>query len=252
MILPIIIATTIVGAISLIGVIFIFNRQIKPGFLRSFISLAAGSMLAVSFLDLLPEAIEASHFTPRLIFSITLFSILFFFLFEKIIHWHHCRCEIHGQPCGENKKNLIYFNLIGDAIHNLIDGFLVAAAFILDWQTGLAATLAVIIHEIPQEISDFGVLLYGGLTKTKALAYNFLVALTAILGAISFYFFSNLFIIITPIMAALAAGNFIYLATADLIPELHHEKEPKEIINHSFWLILGVLIIFILGQILPS
>jgi len=251
MLLPIILATLLIGAISLIGVIIIFNREVKPEFLRSLISLAAGSLLAVSFLDLLPEALGESIFKPDLIFGTTLLSILFFFLFERVLHWHHCRCEYHGLLCGKDKKNLIYLNLSGDAIHNLIDGFLVASAFMLNFRTGLVVTLAVIIHEIPQEISDFGVLLYAGLNKIRALAYNFFVALTAILGAVIFYFFGSNFEVAIPLMAAFAAGNFIYLATADLIPELHHEKDPSKITQHSIWLIIGVVIIYLVSIIAP-
>jgi len=253
MLLPIILATLLIGLISLVGVIVIFNRKVKPDFLRSFVSLAAGSLLAVSFSDLLPEALEQSNFKPQLIFGATLISILFFFLFERVLHWHHCRCELQGLPCAKNqdKKNLIYLNLSGDGIHNLVDGFLVASAFMLDFRTGIVVTLAVIIHEIPQEISDFGILLYAGLNKIRALAYNFFVALTAILGAIAFYFFGSNFKSAIPLMAAFAAGNFIYLATADLMPELHHEKNPKKIIQHSIWLIIGVIIIYLVGWIAP-
>jgi len=251
MLLLIILATLLIGAISLTGVIIIFNREVKPEFLRSLISLAAGSLLAVSFLDLLPEAIEGDILEPHLIFGVTLLSIIFFFLFERIIHWHHCRCEYHDLDYNKDKKNLIYLNLSGDAIHNLIDGFLVASAFMLNFKTGLLVTFAVIIHEIPQEISDFGVLLYAGLNKTRALVYNFFVALTAILGAVVFYFFGSTFETIIPLMAAFAAGNFIYLATADLIPELHHEKDPNKITWHSTWLIIGVIIIYLVSIVAP-
>jgi len=251
MLIPIIVATLIIGFISLIGVIVIFNREVKPEFLRSLISLAAGSLLAVSWLDLLPESIEEARFEPHYIFGVVLISILFFFLFERVLHWHHCRCEFHNAPCAENKKNLVFLNLSGDAIHNMVDGFLVAAAFMLNFQTGITTTLAVIIHEIPQEISDFGILLYAGLNRLKALLYNFMTALTAVAGAVVFYFFGNIFESAIPLMAAFAAGNFIYLATADLIPELHHEKNPRTIATHSIWLIIGVAIIFAISLILP-
>lgn len=251
MLIFIVLATTLIGLISLIGVILIFGQPKKPAFLKSLISLAAGSLLAVALLDLLPEAIEEGRAEPHLIFSVALLSILFFFLLEKALHWHHCRCEDCGKPCPPNKQNLIYINLTGDAVHNLIDGFLVASAFMLNFQTGLVVTLAVILHEIPQEISDFGVLLYAGLTKLKALLYNFFVALTAIAGAIIFYFFGSQIQLAIPLMVAFAAGNFIYLATADLIPELHHETDPKKIISHSVWLLVGVLLIFLLVWFLP-
>jgi len=250
MLISIIAATTIIGLISLIGIILIFNKEQKPDFLKSLISLAAGSLLAAAFLDLLPEAVEEGGFSVGVILKVTLASILFFFLFEKVLHWHHCRCD----DCGHQsvvKKNLVFLNLTGDAFHNLIDGFLISSAFMLNFKTGLAVTLAVILHEIPQELADFGILLYAGLTKFKALFYNFLVALTAVFGAIMFYFFGQQFQNLIPLMAAFAAGNFIYLSTADLIPELHHETDSKKIISNSIWLIVGVLLIFGLTKFLP-
>lgn len=247
----ILIATSTVGLISLIGVILIFKKQIHPGLLKSLISLAAGSLLAVAILDLIPEALHESGDNHDLIFNIVLASILFFFLFERVLHWHHCHCEHAELECANKKQNIIYNNLIGDAIHNLIDGFLIAAAFMLDFRTGLLTTAAVILHEIPQEISDFGILLYAGLTKKSALAYNFFVALTAIGGAMFFYYLGSVAEAAVPFMAAFAAGNFIYLSTADLIPELHHEKNPKKIINHSIWLLAGVAIIILTGLVIP-
>ncbi|MCB9802976.1 ZIP family metal transporter [Candidatus Nomurabacteria bacterium] len=250
----IILATILVSLISLIGILLIFNREIKANFLRALISLSAGSLLSVVFLDLLPEAIEEGSFEPHLIFAVVLASIVFFFLFERILHWHHCQCDRHQEhehPHSENKKHLVYINLIGDAIHNLVDGFLIAASFMLDIHAGMIVTLAVILHEIPQEISDFGVLLYAGLSKTKALFYNLVVASIAVFGAIIFYFFGQSFSNLIPLMGAFAAGNFIYLATADLMPELHHEKNPKKIIQQSLWLLLGVLVIYLLVSILP-
>jgi len=251
MLIPIIIATILVGLISFSGVVLLFFKKYKPELLKSIVSLAAGSLLAVSFLDLLPEAIHESEFEPHLIFAVTLSSILFFFLFERILHWHHCRCEMHGLECSKNKKNLIFLNLSGDAIHNLVDGFLIASSFMLSLKTGVLVTIAVIIHEIPQEISDFGILLYAGITKSKALIYNFLIGLTAVLGSIIFYLFGSMFEVIIPLMVAFAAGNFIYLATADLIPELHHEKDPNKITKHSIWLIVGVVIIYLVGIFTP-
>ena len=250
MLIYIILATTTIGLISLIGVIFIFGKEKKPSFLKALISLAAGSLLAAALLDLLPEAIEKGTISPTTILGTALFSIVFFFLLEKIFHWHHCRCEDCGNPCPPNKKNLIAVNLIGDGIHNLIDGFLIASAFMLNFQTGLVVTFAVILHEIPQEITDFGILLFAGLTKVKALIYNLIIALTAVAGGIVFYFFSKQFEHMVPLMAAFAAGNFIYLATADLIPELHHETDSRKIISHSLWLLGGVAIIFILTTVL--
>lgn len=250
----IIIATVVISLIALISILFIFRKDKTPSSFRPLISLAAGSLLAVSFLDLLPEAIEASEgiFEPHLISGLVLISILIFFIFERTLHWHHCSDPLHPEHSHRHhQKSLIYLNLTGDAIHNFIDGFLVAGAFLLDFQVGLSVTAAVILHEIPQEISDFGVLLYAGLSRGRAIVYNLAVALTAVIGAITFYFLGESFEIIIPLMAAVAAGNFIYLATADLIPELHHETKRSKIVSHSVWLLIGVLMIYTVGTLIP-
>jgi len=251
MLTSIILATILVSLISLTGILVIFKKNNKQNFLKVLISLAAGALLTVAFLDLLPEAIEDEMFDLHVIFATVLISIVFFFLLERVFHWHHCHCAEHGKPCAENKKNLAMINLIGDGIHNFVDGALIASAFILDFHAGLVVTLAVILHEIPQEISDFGVLLYAGLSKTKAILYNLGTALVAVVGAVMFYNFGTNFANIIPLMIAFAAGNFIYLATADLIPELHHEDELKRIFYHSLGLLAGVAIMYIAGQILP-
>lgn len=251
MLINIILATIIVSLISLIGILIIFKRENKKSFLKALISLAAGALLTVALLDLLPEALEAGVYDAHIILSTVLISIIFFFLLERVFHWHHCHCEEHGRPCGDEKRNIAVINLTGDAIHNFVDGALIASAFMLNFHAGIIVTIAVILHEIPQEISDFGVLLYAGLTKTKAILYNLLTALIAVIGALLFYYFGSNFSNIIPLMIAFAAGNFIYLATADLMPELYHEENSKKIFYHSIWLLVGVVLMYLAGQILP-
>ena len=250
MLIPIISATLFVSGISFLGVLFIFKARIKQSILKLLISVAAGSLLTVSLLDLLPEALEADVFKPQTIFATTLGSILFFFLFERVLHWHHCRCE-EDERENNSRLHLAYFNLIGDAFHNLIDGFLIASAFMLNFHTGIVVTLAVVLHEIPQEISDFGILLYSGLKRSQALLFNFLIGLTAVAGAVLFYNFSRTVEALVPLAAAFAAGNFLYLGPADIIPELHHEKKSSKVVTHSLLLLAGVFIIILAGIILP-
>lgn len=252
MLITILLATLIVSLISFIGIVVFFIEKKRSGnWLKNIISLAAGSLLATAFFHLLPEALEESKAQPKTLLSIVLFSILFFFIIEKYLHWHHCRCEECEPIKKVAYKNFIYTNLTGDAIHNFIDGSAIAASFLISPLTGLITTLTIILHEIPQEISDFGILLYGGMSKKNALFLNFLTALTAVFGAIVFYYFGEMFDQITPLMVAFAAGNFIYLATADLIPEIHHEKIPKRILANTLWLILGVILIISLISFLP-
>ena len=199
---------------------------------------------------MLTESIEL-YDDANVIFSTVLVSFLIFFILEKYWHWHHCRCI--GCNDGTNdKKSIAYTNLLGDGIHNFADGFLIGSAFMLHFYTGILATFVVILHEIPQEISDFGVLIYSGFKKMQALLFNLLFALTAVVGGIAAYFFGTSFNQFIPLMTAFAAGNFIYLAAADLIPELHHEKDPKRVWQHTVWLLIGVALVFILKTIFPE
>ena len=251
MLVYIILATVLVSLISFVGILVIFKKQNKKDFLKAVISVAAGALLTVAFLNMLPEAIESGLFDVHTIFTVVLISVVFFFLLERVFHWHHCHCEDHGRPCAEHKKKLAVINIIGDGIHNFVDGALIASAFLFDFKAGILVTFAVILHEIPQEISDFGVLLYAGLTKARAIIYNLLTALIAVIGAIVFYNFGTSVEKVIPVMLAFAAGNFIYLATADLIPEIHHEENHKKIFIHSVWLVMGVLLMYSVSQFLP-
>lgn len=241
MILPyIILASLAVSAVSFIGILLLLKNSLIERHLPLIISIAAGSLLAVTFWDLLPEAL-ATELEAGKILSIVLLSILAFFILEKYFHWHHCHCKsLH-----EERQHLAYLNIIGDSLHNFLDGVLIASTFVISVPLGLITTLAIILHEIPQEITDFGILLYGGFSKKKALAYNFLTALTALLGALAGYFFINQITNLEPIILSIAAGNFIYLATADLIPELHHEKDAKKMVMQTIMLLVGVAVIWV-------
>ena len=254
MLFNIILATVIISAISLAGIIFFFRRPFSPKQLRPLISLAAGTLLGLAFLDILPEAIEEAEgvFEPHLITLVVLLSILGFFLFERVWHWHHCSDEIEGhEHHAHSHKSVAYLNLLGDGVHNLIDGFMIAGAFLLDIRVGIATTIAVALHEIPQEVADFSILMHGGFSRLQAIGANLLVALTAIIGAIGFYFCGSSVESVVPIMAAIAAGNFIYLAMSDLIPELHHETNRTDVVLHTLWLFAGVAVIYLITILLP-
>src|SRR3989338_973333 len=206
MLLSIVIATVSVSLVSLVGILLIFrNKTTGPSF-KTLISLAAGALLATAFLDLLPEAIEAAEgiFEPHFISAVILLTILGFFILERIFYWHHC--SDHRPEHIQARHSIILLNLVGDGLHNLLDGFLIAASFLLDFNTGVLVTVAVILHEIPQEIFDFSILLYGGLSKIKAIFFNLLVATTAIGGAVIFYFFGESFEHLIPVMVAVAVG----------------------------------------------
>ena len=223
-------ATIGVSAISLIGILF--TQQLIQRTLRGMVSFAAGAMIGAAFLDILPEAME--HSPAPGILSFTLLGFVLFFMLERFIFWAHCHrdhCDVHP---------FTYLNLIGDGLHNFLDGTIIAAGFITSPGVGITATLAIIFHEIPQELGDFAVLIYGGLSKGKALALNFASALTAIAGALAAYHFSIHERLAAGPLVAIAAGGFIYIAAADLIPEIHREKDR----NRSF----VQLLLFLLGM----
>lgn len=229
----------IVSIISLIGIFSLMLREaLLKRILFILIAFAAGALLGVAFMDLIPEAMKKSPGAN--VFGYVLFGILSFFVLERFIFWRHChdgKCDVH---------TFSYLNLIGDGIHNFIDGMVIAAAFLTDFALGIVTTLAIILHEIPQEIGDFGILIYGGFSKFKALLYNFLSSLTAFIGAISTYFFYSYIENSITVLLALAAGGFVYIATADLMPELQKEVDFKKSVVQLLSLIASMLLVWAL------
>ena len=200
----------IISLVSLVGVITLsISKKKLDKSLDLLVSLSVGALLGGAFLHLLPELLEEGILKELFIFVIG--GILLFFVLEKFIFWHHCHHAEHEH------LSFTYMNLVGDSIHNLLDGVLLAGAFLIDINTGIATTIAVLLHEVPQEIGDFGVLLKGGFSKKKALIANFLTALTAFIGAGLALLFNSFIEGIVPILVAVAAGGFIYIAGTDLI-----------------------------------
>ncbi len=226
--------------VSLISFIGIFTLAIKEEVLRKyifiFISIAVGALLGDSFIHLIPEAFADT--TNQVLTSVLIIAgILFFFILEKFLHWHHHgedKEDTHIHPVGK----LVLFS---DGVHNFMDGMIIAASFLVSIPVGLATTLAVILHEIPQEIGDFAVLLHSGYTKQRALWLNFLSALTAIAGAIVLFSLGEVAEASTSWFLPIAAGGFIYIALADLIPELQKTKEARYSIMQILAVVAGVL-----------
>jgi len=229
-------SVTTVSLIAFIGIIFIgFKENKLKQILTILVGFASGTLLGGAFLHLLPESVEMNETST---FYYVILGIVSFFALEKFLYWRHC----HEEECPVHM--FVYLNLIGDSVHNFIDGMIIAAAYIISFASGsyhlgFATTLAVIFHEIPQEIGDFGVLIYGGFSKKKALTYNFVSALTAILGAISTYFVSSLQSI-EPLIIPFAAGGFIYIAATDLMPELHKKSQAKISLLQLTAILLGI------------
>ena len=230
-----------VVTISLLSFIGILGIGIKADKMKKIIiplvSFAAGALLGDVFIHLLPEISEDTGFTTQVSLNILL-GIVISFIMEKVIAWRHCHT-----PLDKNHVHrFAYMNLIGDALHNLIDGLIIGSSYLVSIPVGIASTIAIILHEIPQEIGDFGVLIHGGFSRKKALLYNFLTALTAIIGTIAALLLSNIVGNMTQFLIPFAAGTFIYIAGADLIPELHKDDSTKSGIIQTIAFVAGILV----------
>jgi len=234
----IILATFIISLGGLIGVFTLSIKEAKfSRVLMLLVALSAGALMGGAFIHLLPEAVEAME--PMIVFGIVLFSFVSFFFIEKLLHWRHCHkghCDIH---------TFGYMNLIGDGVHNFIDGLIIAATFITSIPLGIATTMTIAFHEIPQEIGDFGVLLYSGFDKKKALTANFFVACIAILGGVVGYFLSMYIDNFVSYLLPFAAGGFIYIAASDLMPEIRKEQGFKKTIATFCFFLLGIAIMIL-------
>jgi zinc and cadmium transporter len=239
MLVELFLALFVISLVSLVGIITLsINKKKLDKSLDYLVALSVGALLGGAFLHLLPELLQEGILKELFIF--VLGGILLFFILEKFVFWHHCHKSNHEH------LSFTYMNLVGDGIHNLLDGVLLAGAFLIDINTGFATTIAVLLHEVPQEIGDFGVLLKGGFTKKKALLANFLTALTAFIGAGLTLLFNSIIVGIVPILVAIAAGGFIYIAGTDLIPELHKNPKIKDSILQLFFILIGIGLMFAL------
>ena len=226
-------------AMSLIALVGLFTLLLKERLLKKIIlplvAFSAGALLGGAFLHMLPEAINKVG--PRIdVFLWLLFGFSLFFLMEQFIQWHHC----HKIP-SEHKRPVTYLILIADGIHNFIGGLAIAGAFIINIKVGIVTWLVCAAHEVPQELGDFGILIHGGWEKKKALLFNFFSALTIVFGGLVAYFLSTK--INVTFLLPFAAGNFIYIACSDLIPEIKHGSNVKKNLIHFIAFILGILLI---------
>ena len=249
----IIIFTAIGGLLSVMAaaVFLLLKDHHRNAVLPHGISFAIGALLAVAFWGLIPEAFEKvkpDHF--QTLSATILAGILGFFVLEKLLIWRHCHhgsCEAHGDEHAglghSNMKSAGTLIILGDSIHNFVDGVLIAAAFLTDVQLGIVTSLAVAAHEIPQEVGDFAILLDSGYSRSKALFYNVLASLTTVLGGILAYFSLEDLHDSLPYFLALAASSFIYIAVADLIPSLHTKTDMKTSLQQIVLIAAGVLLI---------
>lgn len=220
------------------GVLLLIKEKFALKISHFLTSFAAGALLSAAFFDLLPEAQEANQQIEINIFLWVLIGILIFFLMERFIHHHD-----HGRH-PEDKKSVIPLIVIGDTVHNFIDGVAIAAAFLVSIPLGIVTSLAVAAHEIPQEIGDFGLMLSKGLARKRVMLINFYSALAAMAGAILTYLAKDLIAGLLPIALALTSGFFIYIAAANLIPEIHSRDNQRVAFWETVMLIIGVIVVY--------
>jgi zinc and cadmium transporter len=239
--ISIVIATLIVSLISFIGALTLFLKEkTLDKILLLLVALSAGALLGGAFLDLIPEAIVKVGMAENslfLVFLYLIFGFCAFFVLEKYIKWHHHHSISHPEI-----KSFSYLILISDSIHNFIDGLIIAGAFVASFPVGLATTVAVIFHEIPHELGNFGVLIYGGFTRARALFFNFASAIFAILGGIFGFLLSEKLANSAVFLLAFAAGGFIYIAATDLVPRINEEENSKKSIGHFLVFLTGIAI----------
>jgi zinc and cadmium transporter len=257
----IIIFTAMGGVLSVMAaaVFLLLPDQQRNAILPHGISFAIGALLAVAFWGLIPEVFaDASPEQFQSLSGTVLAGILGFFVLEKLLIWRHCHygehCEAHGEETdhshhnGHNHghygaKSAGSLIILGDSIHNFVDGVLIAAAFLTDVQLGIMTSLAVAAHEIPQEVGDFAILLHSGYSNAKALFYNILASLATVVGGVLAYFCLGDLHGSLPYLLALAASSFIYIAVADLIPSLHKKTDMKTSLQQIVLIAAGVLLI---------
>jgi zinc and cadmium transporter len=241
----ILLATILISFIAFIGMVVLFFREkLLKKVLLILVAFAGGSMMGAATLHLLPEAFMEADLQESHIFNIFyyfLLGFLIFFALEQFFLWHHHHTLYHPEI-----KPFSYLILLSDGIHNFIDGLIIAASFLVSLPLGITTSLAVALHEIPQEIGDFGILIQGGFRKIKALFLNFVSAISAILGGIAGFFWSEIVGNSILFLLPLAAGSFIYITLADLIPEISYRSKGKNQLLHFFVFLAGISLMILL------
>jgi len=224
--------------------VFALNSHLQR-YRGAMVSYAIGALLGTVFLDILPEAIKLTH-NVAILSGTVLFGILLFFVLEKLVLWRHCHhehCEAHELLASEHNHDHGRSGMmitVGDTFHNFVDGVIIAAAFLTDVHLGIVTALAIIAHEIPQEVGDFAILLHSGYSKAKAFQLNLLSSLASIVGGVLGYFILQTMQSWIPSLLALAAASMIYIAVADLIPGLHKRAQLRDTVQQVGLIVLGV------------
>jgi zinc and cadmium transporter len=251
----IILFTALGGLVSAIAasLFLLAPASLRARVLPHLVGFATGALLGAALLGLLPHAIESAGVEAMHRIGLTLLiGLLIFFVLEKLVLWRHCHqevCEGHLPHPGhshngrdEASASLI---LIGDGFHNILDGVLIAAAFMTDVHLGIVTAIAVMTHEIPQEVGDLAILLHGGMSRARAFTLNTLTSVTSVIGGVVAYFFLGKALELLPYALAIAASSFLYIAVADLIPGLHRRVDPGSGVKQFVCIVLGVAVIYV-------
>lgn len=230
-----------VAFLSFLGFLFFRLKQDSlKKMLLILVSFSAGALIGDVFFHLLPEVIEENP-NSTAIWIFVILGLLVFFILEKVVHWRHC----HVPTSKDHPHELGIMNLVGDALHNFLDGIIIVGAFLVDFNLGIATVVAVIAHEVPQKIGDFGILVYAGYSKIRAMILNFGFSLISLLGGILALVWINNELILS-LLTAFTAGSFIYIAVADLIPEIKKETSIKYSLVQLFSIVLGIIVMYLL------
>jgi len=241
-----IVSVIIVSLISLIGVFTLFIKEEKlRRVLFVMVALSVGALFGDAMIHLLPEAFKNSQ-NPTATSLYVLIGVMIFFVLEKFLHWKHHHHTEEKENCPVAIEPFGYLSLVSDGLHNFIDGIVIGVSFLVSIPVGIASTIAIMLHEIPQEIGDFGLLLHSGFTRQKALFFNFISALTAVLGTILALSLGGLATNFIEVALPLAAGGFIYIAGSDLVPELHKITDPKKSTIQLLAIIVGIVLMLLL------
>ncbi len=237
-------SVAIISLVSLVGILFFVVRDsLFKKIIPWLVAFAAGSLLGASLFDLLPESFELLGSRTAGVYIVI--GIILFLLFEQVLHWHHQ----HRENCSDcdNKKSVVgYSVLLGDSLHNFLDGILIASAFLVDMSLGVAVAVVVLIHEVPQELGDFAVLIHSGFSKRKALLWNLFSSLFAVLGGVLGYFYLQNVEGVLGYIIAIGAGGFLYIALVDLLAEFKHNKSVLMRTTQIVALLLGLIVLFII------
>jgi len=236
---------SLTGSLVALGLAYLFLYRIPwtHHHARMLVSFAAGVMLTVAFLDLIPESFESSALSPETALLWVFGGFLFFFVVEKVLLLYHC----HDEHCGVHTSRSLV--ITGDTIHNLLDGIAIAVAFLVDVRLGIVTAFAIALHEIPQEIGDLAVLTAGGMPRRKALVVNALSGAVSVVGALAAYFFFQTVEALVPALLAFTGGAFLYVVAADLIPEIHLERRRWHMVLQAIIFFIGALVMFLVGRI---